>query len=78
LTKTKFNLVNRAYEKLSLRFDWLHFIKNQQELELIKTTILNKPQQDIFALCLKYHDSNFVDVSKKYEILKIQHFTLFI
>jgi hypothetical protein len=62
LIKSKLTLVNTAYEKLSLRFDWLHFIKNQQEMELIKTTILNKHQRDIFSLCIKYHDNNIIDV----------------
>ena len=62
LVKSKLTLVNTAYEKLSLRFDWLHFIKNQQEIEMIKTMILNKAQRDIFALCLKYRDNNIIDV----------------
>ncbi len=48
--------VNRAYSKIKTSFQWLKFVKNQNDLELMKEIVLNKEQKDIFDLALLVND----------------------
>ena len=51
--KLKIKFVKQRFEKLRMKFDWLNFIKNQNELELIKNVVFTKEQRDIVTLGLK-------------------------
>jgi hypothetical protein len=60
--KKKKKIVDLAYTRIRGRLQWLNFIKNQNDLDILKEVVLDKNQSDIIDLALlkKDHYSLYV------------------
>jgi hypothetical protein len=60
--KNQLKVIQAAHKKLLRNFDWCHFVKNQQEIALIKGIVLDQNQNDILTLCLKLNKHSDLNV----------------
>lgn len=65
----RINFTSLIYKKLLIKFDWIHFLKFQNEQELIKNVVFNKEQGDILTLCMKLNKNSNLYVYIIYNLL---------
>ena len=61
--KRKLKIVNLGFDKIQTQLDWINFIKNQNDLEIIRKIILNKEQKNILSLAFLCKDKYSLYVS---------------
>lgn len=47
----KTSLIDKAYKKLQIKFDWMNLLKFQNEMEIIKQIVLSEEQNMILSVC---------------------------
>lgn len=58
----RMKLIDIAYQTLEIKFDWIHYLKFQNEYEFIKNILFTPEQNDIISLALKQNIRNEIHV----------------
>jgi hypothetical protein len=60
--RKKLNAIKFGYSKILIQYDWINFIKNQNDIEILRETVFSKEQKDILALALRLKDQTLIYV----------------
>jgi hypothetical protein len=58
----KLSLIQTCYNKILIQFDWLNFLKNQIDLQMLREAVFSKDQRNVMALCLNFKENETIYV----------------
>lgn len=60
--KKRLKIINLAYDSFQIIFDWMNYLKSQNEYELIKRLLFSPEQNDLISITMKHHIKNEINV----------------